>query len=51
MFFCVYGVVPMSQFNGNQAGEASNTEPNLRCPRNGKRTNLPIQMSTQPLGV
>jgi hypothetical protein len=30
----------MSQFNGKQEGEADASQPNLRCPRNGKWTNL-----------
>ena len=44
-------MVPTPQFNGKQEGEAVNVEPNLRCPRNGKWTNLQIQLSSQPLGV
>jgi len=34
------GVVHTPQFNGKQEGLAVNSEPNLRCPRNGKWTNL-----------
>ena len=32
------GVVHMPQFNGKQEGDADTSEPNLRCPRNGKWT-------------
>ena len=34
------GVVHTPQFNGKQEGQADQAEPNLRCPRNGKWTNL-----------
>jgi hypothetical protein len=30
----------MPQFNGKQEGKPANGVPNLRCPRNGKRTNF-----------
>jgi hypothetical protein len=30
----------MPQFNGKQEGMPANGVPNLRCPRNGKRTNF-----------
>jgi len=32
-------VVHTAQFNGKQEGQADNSQPNLRCPRNGKWTN------------
>jgi hypothetical protein len=33
------GVVHTPQFNGKQEGELGKSNPNLRCPRNGKWTN------------
>jgi len=33
-------VVYTKQFNGKQEGEALTSQPNLRCPRNGKWTHL-----------
>ena len=30
------GAVLVQQFNGKQEGDTGNSQPNLRCPRNGK---------------
>ena len=44
-------VVQTPQFNGKQEGKLANSEPNLRCPRNGKWTSRKVPLSSRPLNV
>jgi hypothetical protein len=43
------GVVHTLQFNGKQEGRLTPSQPNLRCPRNGKQTRHLSPLQVAPL--